>query len=874
MNVDGSIQYLVIEYTLTNGNVIRNIVVLPLEKTNTTSETVQVASNTIEVGGQEVTVSVVNVEYEQGTPEEEQHVSLSSTSYDDQTTYSAAVPNGVALIEGASTLTLAVEPVNDGAIAITDGTMTTGFDITIPEVSEHNSTVITVVLPIEAGLNAANISIDHDGTPMTRVDSLEALEDNTFYYDAATGNLTLGVTSFSTFALSIDNYDVTVATAAELIAAVENGSKIIRLGASINSNSDIVFSKSFTLDLNGYDLTFAGWGIEITNGATLTLDGNGTISASKSALYVSNGATLVVNGGTYSGTTSGYLVTITDAGSTAIVNGGTFTSQKYGFTVTEGASLTVNNATVSAVENCFVAFTGSTLVIKDGAFTSADNAVVSTNGTAGKGNNVITINGGTFNGGITSSGYVACGIYVANNDTVVVNGGTFNITDGVGIVARSGSVTIGADVVINLLGDNLISGKVGDASKPPVASGDAIVWDFVAAYPGGDPTLINNTAYDVVAYVLIDNVVTKAPVVKTAAELEAALADTNVTAILLSADIVPESPIEISRSVRIIGNDHKLKANISGNGTIVFENIYTTNITVQQDGGFTGTLIFNGGWLDTDRPGTADSAAAFYSRNNPDASFEFRNMEITANITKGIKIYNAKSVLIDNCEFDATKLTVVQGGTNSDIQSLSLVDIQIDVSGTDITITNSHFEGAPQGSIAVPTFIDASGEWADSDTGAAIKLKVEKGKQYGNVVISGNTFVDNYRDVLVGTAPYANQLQMGATAAGNGRSGDGLQYNVIDGWTITGNTTTFTADVVAARGVATLSYIGGQTPFNKYTTYVGNVGEIVDGCAVWVIGNAFEKVDGVWYYKEADGTLYSVAVENGAVVLTPFVQGE
>ena len=100
-----------------------------------------------------------------------------------------------------------------------------------------------------------------------------------------------------------------------------------------------------------------------------------------------------------------------------------------------------------------------------------------------------------------------------------------------------------------------------------------------------------------------------------------------------------------------------------------------------------------------------------------------------------------------------------------------------------------------------------------------------------------------------------------------------MQYNVIDGWTITGNTTTFTAEAVAARGVATLSYIGGQAPFNKYTTYVGNVGEIVDGCAVWVIGNAFEKVDGVWYYKEADGTLCSVAVADGAAVLTPVQQG-
>ena len=802
LNTDGSIQYLVIEYTLTNGNVIRNVVVLPLVNTNAAPETVQVATDTIDVGGQEVTVSIVNVEYEQGTPAEEQVVSLSSTSYDDTATYTAAVPNGVALIEGASTLTLAVEPVDNGAVTITDGTMSTGYDITIPEVSEHNSTVIAVVLPIDKGLNPANINIDHKGVAMTRVESLDALADNTFYYDPATGDLTLGVTGFSTFALTIDNYEVTVASAAELTAAIADGSKIIHLGANITSDKDIKIRTLVTLDLGGYDVTFTnGAGFAVYTNGEFIIGGEGNVSTREVCLFAADGGSITVNGGTY---------------------------------------------------------------------TSTDNFVIGSNGTAGRGGNTFIINDGTFNGGITSANYIACGIYVANNDTVVVNGGTFNITNGVGILARSGNTTVNGGV-FNMLGDNTLSGKVGDASKPAIDAGAEIVWDFVAGYPGGDPELTNNTSYDVVAYVLIDNVVTKVPVVKTAAKLEAALADTNVTAIMLDADIVPESPIEISRSVRIIGKDHKLKANISGNGTIVFDDIYTTNITIKKSG-FSGTLIFNGGWLDTDRPGTDDSDAAIYSSNNPNASFEFRNMSITANITKGIKIFNAKSVLIDGCEFDATKLAVVQGAVNSNIQSLSLVDIQLNTGATDITITNSHFEGAPQGSIAVPACVNASGELADSDTGAAIKLKVEKGAQYGNVVISGNTFVNNYRDVLVGTAPYANQLQQPAASASNGRSAEGLQYNVIDGWTISDNTTTLTSETVSARGVATLSYIGGPSPFNKYTTYVGNVGEVVDGCAVWVIGNAFEKVDGVWYYKDTDGALYSVAVVDGAAVLTPVEQ--
>ncbi|HAE88390.1 MAG TPA: hypothetical protein DCG79_00795, partial [Clostridiales bacterium] len=109
--------------------------------------------------------------------------------------------------------------------------------------------------------------------------------------------------------------------------------------------------------------------------------------------------------------------------------------------------------------------------------------------------NKITVNGGVFNGGIQSAGYVACGIYVANSDTVVVNGGTFNVTDGVGILARSGNTTVGADVVFNVTGDGHL-GKVGD-SKVTVPAGKVLVLDLAAGYPGGEPTLTNNGTYEV-----------------------------------------------------------------------------------------------------------------------------------------------------------------------------------------------------------------------------------------------------------------------------------------------------------------------------------------------------------------------------------------
>ena len=167
--------------------------------------------------------------------------------------------------------------------------------------------------------------------------------------------------------------------------------------------------------------------------------------------------------------------------------------------VVGGAKLTINgNGNVIATEGCVMAFDGSAFVINGGTYTCYDNFVFGTNGSAGRGGNTITINGGTFNGSITSENYIACGIYVANSDTVVVNGGEFNITNGVGILARSGNTTVGENVVFNMLGENEIAGIIGDAEQPAVQSGNALVWDFVAGYPGGDPTLVNYSAYEAI----------------------------------------------------------------------------------------------------------------------------------------------------------------------------------------------------------------------------------------------------------------------------------------------------------------------------------------------------------------------------------------
>lgn len=126
--------------------------------------------------------------------------------------------------------------------------------------------------------------------------------------------------------------------------------------------------------------------------------------------------------------------------------------------------------------------TGCTINISGGTFTAKDNIVVAGNGTNREGEpNKYTITGGTFNGNITTPGYVACGIYAPWKDEFNITGGTFNITGGAGIVARAGKVNISGGE-FNCTGGT--SGKVGDSQIE--VPGSALVFDKNSNYPGLD----------------------------------------------------------------------------------------------------------------------------------------------------------------------------------------------------------------------------------------------------------------------------------------------------------------------------------------------------------------------------------------------------
>ena len=255
-----------------------------------------------------------------------------------------------------------------------------------------------------------------------------------------------------------------VTTDQELRDAIYDLGGNIVLGADITTRSSLMLrtkyhatlkgSSSVSLNLNGHTLTYdssSRYLFALAYDVQLTIEGSGKIETTKDApaFSVQSSAKLIINGGEF------------------IANGNSSKSPLISISSSEGqGNVIINNGRFVSNEVCIGMYKNAVVEINGGEFTSKDNFVIGTNGSAENGNNTITINGGTF-----------------------------NITNGVGILVRSGKATIGKDVVIHATGTT--AGKIGDSSVN-LSAPAAIVRDEKSDYPGGAPTIVNNSAYEVV----------------------------------------------------------------------------------------------------------------------------------------------------------------------------------------------------------------------------------------------------------------------------------------------------------------------------------------------------------------------------------------
>ena len=229
---------------------------------------------------------------------------------------------------------------------------------------------------------------------------------------------------------------------------------------SANAYGDKQYARTITLDLNGHSITYTGAGyfLNIRNPKVNVILKNGTITTNGRLALVANGSSLVIESGEY--TSVNDIALSAEGASYITVNGGKINS-------VEGA--------IATLKSC-----GAHITVNGGELSASDNAVISDNGSNREGDaNTIEILGGTLKGSITSNGYIACGVYAPWKDNIVIENATMNITNGCGVCARAGMVTLGSNVTIKTTGTVL--GKVGDSRV--VVPCSPIVFDEAANYP-------------------------------------------------------------------------------------------------------------------------------------------------------------------------------------------------------------------------------------------------------------------------------------------------------------------------------------------------------------------------------------------------------
>ena len=189
---------------------------------------------------------------------------------------------------------------------------------------------------------------------------------------------------------------------------------------------------------------------------TINLGGN-TLSTTGTLMRV-DGFLSISNGSLASG---GDCVTIPEEG-TLITDSVNMTSDTLRCVrALDGGTVIINGGNFHAREMCVQLVKDADVTINSGNFLSDDNGVIMDHGSPGNGNNVLTVNGGYFEGRIVSAGYLAFVVHHATSGVYNINGGTFKALNGAGFVCRAGELNLENCTIICGTSEE-VTGWVGD----------------------------------------------------------------------------------------------------------------------------------------------------------------------------------------------------------------------------------------------------------------------------------------------------------------------------------------------------------------------------------------------------------------------------
>ena len=566
----------------------------------------------------------------------------------------------------------------------------------------------------------------------------------------------------------------TYATLSEAVAAVKdsNTATTIELKKAVQIDSSIVIpaTKSIELDLNGNIITCA--------------------------------KTVILNNGN---------LTIKDSGE----NGGIVSTGNVAVAVGDGSVTTINSGSFTGVEGAVITgyATGAKIYINNGNFTASDNAVIAGNGNRTNHDNAervtaneIIIKDGTFNGGITTAGYVACGIYAPWKDNITVSGGTFNITKGAGVVARAGNVTITGGT-FNVTGN--VTGKVGDSRV--VVPCSSIVFDSAANYPamtndskisvsGGTFSSENGVAN--ISIVKAENDKNERTVITggTFSELSALdyLGDNADVTVKLVADKSLSKAIIVPANKKVTLDLGGKKLSRTTNSVLdVYGNLILKNGNVEMTGAENKTAI----WLNQTAKVTveADVTVAAKDSTNDTSSFAVGLWSdcTNAGLTVKGKISGENGITINgNIKADGNTLTIAEGAeikvsdtgiylAGNGETNISGADIEgktgIEIRAGNLNVNSGKIVG---GSEETTCIANAGGTTTEN---AGIAVVQHTTKLPINVTINGGTVLGN-------TAIYKNNIQ------NNDPETSGAINVVVKGGTFSTDPSAYVADGYVVRG--------------------------------------------------------------------------
>ena len=309
-------------------------------------------------------------------------------------TVTATIPQGST---SASSLTLTVDKAaTPGSIEVVTGTSAVSSSISLADQAGNAVTAAAgkfFTLDMQLKKNANVIGFYHNGTPLTKVASADAVKtaNDTYYYDAATGILTFSTDDFSPFTVVISNSDFNggsgtkenpylIATGEQALK-VENSKGYFKLVNDIVVTDEVYMSrKTYVWDLNGHSikLEYAD-GVKPNNGSVLYIGGSkgrltindsseaqtgAVIGSDKtytnkvtSAVRAGNSGKLTINGGHFYGMSDGTAcIFVYGTYASVVINGGVF----------ETAS--PSNGTYYVLNHQDSLTTGCTITVNGGSF--------------------------------------------------------------------------------------------------------------------------------------------------------------------------------------------------------------------------------------------------------------------------------------------------------------------------------------------------------------------------------------------------------------------------------------------------------------------------------------------------------------------------